>query len=230
MSQPHKIVLLGFSPFERSTFESFFRLAARRPPGYLLVSDASEANLAVVNSDDQATMSAVVQKKPSGQVMLVGSTDGGTGWSLQRRPLNLMKVLANVEQLLGGAAVAKPIAPATPAASAPVFSARPVAPELTRISPPIAMPSSRVAPASAPAPLNEPNAVDRLTSQQRNSIRLGTADFTTSRSDAGVLGAPTRPMETNDANSAVDHIMVVDDSDIALKFMRNRLKIGRAHV
>ena len=223
MSQPHKIVLLGFSPFERSTFESFFRLAARRPPGYLLVSDASEANLAVVNSDDQATMSAVVQKKPSGQVMLVGSTDGGTGWSLQRRPLNLMKVLANVEQLLGGAAVAKPIAPATPAASAPVFSARAAAPEFARISPPIAMPSSRVAPASAPAPLNEPNAVDRLTSQQRNSIRLGTADFTTSRSDAGVLGAPTRPMETNDANSAVDHIMVVDDSDIALKFMRNRL-------
>ena len=234
MSQPHKIVLLGFSPFERSTFESFFRLAARRPPGYLLVSEGSEANLAVVNSDDQATMNAVVQKKPCGQIMLVGSTDGGTGWSLQRRPLNLMKVLANVEQLLGGVPVAKPIAqpaPAMPVASAPVFSARPAAPELARAttqvpartSPPISITSSRVAPASAPAPLSEPRAVDRLTAQQRNSIRLGTPDFTASKSDAGVLGAPTRPMEANDSSAAIDHIMVVDDSDIALKFMRNRL-------
>ena len=240
MSQPHKIVLLGFSPFERSTFESFFRLAARRPPGYLLVSQASEANLAVVNSDDQATLKAVVQNKPCGQVMLVGSTDGGTGWSLQRRPLNLMKVLANVEQLLGGAPAAKPTAPiappapiatSTPAIAAPVFSARPAASQPARaftqfpshVSPPIAMPSARIAPATAPAALTAASAVDRLTVQQRNSIRLGTADFTSSKSDAGVLGAPTRPMSMNDSSSAVDHIMVVDDSDIALKFMRNRL-------
>ena len=34
MSTPHSIALVGFSELERSTFESLFRLAARRPPGY----------------------------------------------------------------------------------------------------------------------------------------------------------------------------------------------------
>ena len=47
MSNPHKIALIGFSSFERATFESFFRLAARRPPGYVLVTNPAEANLAI---------------------------------------------------------------------------------------------------------------------------------------------------------------------------------------
>ena len=30
MTRPHAIALMGFTPDERSSFESFFRLAARR--------------------------------------------------------------------------------------------------------------------------------------------------------------------------------------------------------
>jgi two-component system, cell cycle response regulator len=253
MSNPHKIALIGFSSFERATFESFFRLAARRPPGYVLVADASEANLAVVNADDPATLRAVVAQKPCAHVMLIGSTDGGTGWALQRRPLNLMKVLTNVEALLAPAGAAAPVAapraPAMPTpmarplvATAPVVlpsasapaaiprvpssgfaatqtftpsSSVPLAP--ARQAPPAAAPQRTVAaPVAAPAP------VAASTPAQRSSVRLGAGDFTHSRGQSPVVGSATRPMSLEDDGS-LDHILVVDDSDIALKFMRNRL-------
>jgi two-component system, cell cycle response regulator len=252
MSNPHKIALIGFSSFERATFESFFRLAARRPPGYVLVADASEANLAVVNADDPATLSAAVAQKPCAHVMLIGSSDGGTGWALQRRPLNLMKVLTNVEFLLAPAGtvapaprapvaptpMARPVVAQSPAvlptASAPAAtprvrssgfaatqtftpsSAMPLAPA-ARQAPPTAVPQRTViAPVAAPAPVATP------TPAQRGSVRLGAGDFTNSRGPSPVVGTATRPMNLEDDGS-LDHILVVDDSDIALKFMRNRL-------
>jgi two-component system, cell cycle response regulator len=252
MSNPHKIALIGFSSFERATFESFFRLAARRPPGYVLVADASEANLAVVNADDPATLRAVVAQKPCAHVMLIGSSDGGTGWALQRRPLNLMKVLTNVEFLLAPAGAAAPVAaprapvaptpvvrpvvapaPAVlPSAGAPATSPRlpasgfaatqtftpssPMPLNPARVAPPVAAAPQRtvIAPATGPAPLATP--------AQRGSVRLGAGDFTHSRGQSPVVGSATRPMSLEDDGS-LDHILVVDDSDIALKFMRNRL-------
>ncbi len=259
MSNPHKIVLIGFSSFEQSTFESFFRLAARRAPGYLLVPSASEANLAVVNADDAATMKTVVAHKPCAQVMLVGASDGGTGWSLQRRPLNLMKVLANVEQLLGGGAPPAARAATATAPTYPLNAPSPLVPShaapVTQLVRPVAAPAPLAAPASrpvwTPAPLAAPAPVrsvpawstsglsplqdatprqptvpvaeaKKLTDQQRNSIRVGAADFGPSSSESPILGAETRPSNINDGMN-MDHIMVVDDSDIALKFMRNRL-------
>ncbi len=231
MSNPHKIALIGFSSFERATFESFFRLAARRPPGYILVTDAAQANLAVVNADDPATLKAAVDNKPCAHVMLIGNSDGGTGWALQKRPLNLMKVLTNVEQLLtpGGAQAAAvpasaPARPAAPMASA--GAARPAAPpeRPSLASAPAASPIRPVPAAVAPIRPAAPTAVpaSAAASPRRNDVRLGVGDFTNSRADGPIVGGLTKPSALEeDAN--VDHILVVDDSDIALKFMRNRL-------
>jgi two-component system, cell cycle response regulator len=273
MSSPHKIALVGFSSFERSTFESFFRLAARRPPGYLLVADASEANLAVVNADDPATLRAAVANKPSQHVMLIGATDGGTGWSNQKRPLNLMKVLTTVEQLLNGtapqaqassvptasaAAPTKPLSPASatqsaasgfaptqppsgfmpiaasaPSAPAPVRAAPVAAPAVRAFTPAAAAASSPApavrafaSPGAAPAP-TAPSAVPAAAPadagrSRRGDVRTGAGDFSASRDDALGLVGSTRPIALDDEPN-VDHILVVDDSDIALKFMRNRL-------
>jgi two-component system, cell cycle response regulator len=240
MSTPHKIALVGFSSFERATFESFFRLAARRPPGYVLVAEPAQANLAVVNADDVNILQSVVAQKPCAHVMLIGNTDGGTGWATQKRPLNLMKVLTTVELMLNGVpaapAVSQPIAPAV-AAPAPVRAAPSSAslPTLTPASPyaaarpaladrmaasaPAALaPRAVIAPAavSKPAPLAAP------VRAARNDVRLGSGDLSNSRDESPVLGGVTRPM-TADDDQNMDHILVVDDSDIALKFMRNRL-------
>lgn len=241
MSTPHKIVLIGFTSFERATFESFFRLAARRPPGYLLVSEPSEANLAVVNADDATTLRNVTANKPCAHVMLIGNTDGGTGWATQSRPLNLMKVLTTVEQLLNGNSVpvaapsAAPIAYAAPrVVSPPMQTAAPARPAFTpaapvqRSSAPAPLASSGAMPLSqapavapqrtvilppAPAAVAAPVAA-------RSAVRLGMSD--TSREDSPLVGGNSRPMNI-DEEANVDHILVVDDSDIALKFMRNRL-------
>jgi two-component system, cell cycle response regulator len=253
MSNPHKIALIGFSSFERATFESFFRLAARRPPGYVLVADAASANLAVVNADDPTILRSVIAHKPCAHVMLIGATDGGTGWALQRRPLNLMKVLTSVEQLLNPPGAAVPVAPApaprapaAPVVAAPVVAIPQAAPIINK---PVATPSTGFAPtqaftSSARAPLVPPKATAPdvaapqrtvvapaaprapvaalATPAQRSSVRLGTSDSSHGRTDNPVLGSATRPMAL-DEDSNLDHILVVDDSDIALKFMRNRL-------
>jgi two-component system, cell cycle response regulator len=256
MSNPHKIALVGFSSFERATFESFFRLAARRPPGYVLVAEASDANLAVVNADDPATLRAAMAQKPCAHVMLIGASDGGSGWALQRRPLNLMKVLTNVELLLAPAGAVAPVAaprapvaptpvvrPAVAPAPAPAVSPGAGAPATSprvpssgfaatqtftpsspmpltpaRAAPPVQAAPVRtvMAPVAAPAPVATP------TPAQRSSVRLGAGDFTHSRGPSPVVGNATRPMNLEDDGS-LDHILVVDDSDIALKFMRNRL-------
>jgi two-component system, cell cycle response regulator len=242
MSNPHKIALIGFSSFERATFESFFRLAARRPPGYVLVADAAQANLAVVNADDAPTLRAAVASKPCQHVMLIGATDGGTGWATQSRPLNLMKVLTTVEQLLNGGA--EPAVAAAPRASTPVRATpAPVAAATTApaarpvTAAPAAVPASMSAPVMARSPVAQvaqvasvpaafaarPTAAAPTPQRSRmNEVRMGAGDFANSRAETPVFGAPTRPASVEE-DTNVDHILVVDDSDIALKFMRNRL-------
>ena len=263
MSNPHKIALIGFSSFERATFESFFRLAARRPPGYVLVAPAAEANLAVVNADDPATMRAAKASKPCPHVMLIGSDDAGTGWTLQRRPLNLMKVLTNVEQLLSpqtaavapvqravpstprfasAPPVASPIAAATPAPApaparpnfrsprfaatepfAPLTANTPVAvPVAARIAAPVAASAPTFKPAQAASTARAESAIAAAPTAPRNEIRLGNNDFVNSRAESPVLDGHAKRSNFDD-ESTMDHILVVDDSDIALKFMRNRL-------
>ncbi len=246
MTQPHKIILVGFSSFEKVTFESFFRLAARRPPGYVLVEDAAQAHLAVVNADDAAVLRQCIAAKPASQVLLIGSQDGGTGWMLQRRPLNLMKVLATVESLLSPSMATVPAAlmPMRPVASAPAVSAvaRPAAsmptaaaaaaaapaqskPAATFAAPSIPRPAMP-APAAAPVAARPSPSASGPDSTMRRSVRSGVgarADFDASRSADMLAGMSNSKSALPDSAMDVDHILVVDDSDIALKFMRNRL-------
>jgi two-component system, cell cycle response regulator len=232
MSNPHKIALVGFSSFERATFESFFRLAARRPPGYLLVANPAEASLAVVNADDPATMRAAIASKPCAHVMLIGNEDGGTGWALQRRPLNLMKVLTNVEQLLTPkatptASVAAPSRPVTAPSAAPAsgFAAtRPFTPlTSSSVAAPVSAPGSNPTgmPTYKPVQVASAPAVAPASKSPRNEVRIGVGDFANSR-DSPLVGGDAKHSDFQD-DSQMDHILVVDDSDIALKFMRNRL-------
>jgi two-component system, cell cycle response regulator len=224
MTEPHKIVLVGFSAFEKVTFESFFRLAARRPPGYQLVEDASTAHLAVVNADDASVLRQCIASKPAAQVLLIGNQDGGTGWMLQRRPLNLMKVLATVETLLAPpsfAATTVPAAlmpkPVAPSYGAPKEQSNAKA-STSAFAPRVAAPVSSL-PAASPA---QPKLAD---STMRRSVRTGSGalpNFEHSRAnDLAGLGVAKTVPQSSEMN--VDHILVVDDSDIALKFMRNRL-------
>jgi two-component system, cell cycle response regulator len=259
MSQAHKIILVGFSAFEKVTFESFFRLAARRPPGYLLVTDASQADLAVVNADDPAVLRQCMATKPAPRVLLIGSQDGGTGWTIQRRPLNLMKVLATVEGLLTPPTATVPadlmgMMPTAPARVSPLASKAAALSPMASVPSPAASstPSSAQfqrevsafsAPnAASPAPLQStqafrstpttapifaaptPSVSNRssLDEETRRSVRSGMGrSYQEAPRNPEMISAFTPPV--SDSAMQQDHILVVDDSDIALKFMRNRL-------
>jgi two-component system, cell cycle response regulator len=205
MTKPHKIALLGFSSFERSTFESFFRLAARRAPGYEVVTEVASAAMVIINSDDTEVLKNF--KPHSAQkTMLVGHSDGGTGWPLQQRPIKLMAVLTQVDQTLN---------PVVPTLQVPRSNAAPATP--VRAQP--------AAPSVVPMPAPE------ISAKLARSVREGSGTSAATRSDAApMLGLETQP--PSNTPDAFDDILVVDDSDIALKFMQNRLqRFGfRAHL
>lgn len=111
---PHAIALVGFTSFEYSAFESFFRLA-RRQPGWRIVDDLNAAALILANADDLDVMRDLVAVAPRQQVLLIGASSHGTAWPVQPRPIKLMSVLTAMEQLLSPAAAVA----AEPQAAAP---------------------------------------------------------------------------------------------------------------
>lgn len=97
----YTVALVGFSQAESSTFESFLRLAARRPPGYRVQDEVIDAQILVVNADNAQALHLVRYADLPGKVLLVGNTDGGTGWPLQRKPVRLVSVLAALDGIVG---------------------------------------------------------------------------------------------------------------------------------
>ena len=115
---PHTIALVGFTSFEYSAFESFFRLA-RRQPGWRIVDDLNSAALILANADELDVMRDLMAVAPRQQVLLIGASSHGTAWPLQPRPIKLMSVLTAMEQLLSPAAAAAAGAQALPRSRAP---------------------------------------------------------------------------------------------------------------
>lgn len=101
MAGVYSVALVGFSEQESATFESFFRLASRRPPAYTVQDEVMDAQLLIVNADNAQALHLVRYAELPGQVMLIGQNDGGTGWPLQRKPVKLVGVLAALDGLMG---------------------------------------------------------------------------------------------------------------------------------
>jgi CheY-like chemotaxis protein len=101
MVAAYTVALVGFSQAESSTFESFFRLASRRPPGYLVQDEVIDAQILIVNADNVQAVLLVRDAELPGRVMLVGSSNAGTGWPLQRKPVKLVAMLAALDEIVG---------------------------------------------------------------------------------------------------------------------------------
>jgi two-component system, cell cycle response regulator len=173
MSTSFAVSLIGFSAFERSTLEAFFRLAARRSPSYVHVADAAQAQVLLVDAD-KAEACAHPHADPA-RCVYIGAQGSEDQLGHMPRPINMMALL----RLLDSCVMQAPSAPSAGAATAtvvPVTAAAvahlaPAAPKV------VALPVPRSAPVLPPA-------------------------------------APV---------GALDNILVVDDSDIALRFMANCL-------
>lgn len=101
MRGSYTVALVGFSQQEASTLESFLRLAARRPPGYQVQDEVMDAQILIVNADNPQALHLVRHAELPGRVMLIGNTDAGTGWPLQRKPVKLVAVLAELDRIAG---------------------------------------------------------------------------------------------------------------------------------
>ncbi|MDR3453728.1 MAG: hypothetical protein P4L96_13180 [Rhodoferax sp.] len=118
MSTPQSLALVGFPPNELSAFHALFRLAARTGQGYVIVADTHEAHVVLANADDVDAVRRLWSAQPSANVLLIGQSDAGTGWPLQRRPFQLLAVLEAV-RALGLSAVQNPGRPAEFAQTVP---------------------------------------------------------------------------------------------------------------
>ncbi len=119
MGAAYTVALVGFAENEAATFESFFRLAARRPPAYRVQDEVMDAQILLVNADNLQALHLVQYAELPGKVLLIGSSDGGTGWPLQRKPVKLVSVLAELDRIVGVAPAA-----ARAAAQRPVPASR----------------------------------------------------------------------------------------------------------
>lgn len=134
MRGSYTVALVGFSQQEASTLESFLRLATRRPPGYRVQDEVMDAQVLIVNADNPQALHLVRHAELPGRVLLLGATDGGTGWPLQRKPVKLVAVLDELDRIVGAKAVTGSEASDDPAASRqapPAGSAPPIAPAAT---------------------------------------------------------------------------------------------------
>ncbi|MEN9627124.1 MAG: hypothetical protein RJA10_350 [Pseudomonadota bacterium] len=100
MSFAIPVAILGFTPFERSTFEAFLRLAARRTPAYELHDDPFSADFVIVDADDPVLVNRV---RASGclprSVLLGASAHPGAALHLAR-PFNLMQLVRSLDGLV----------------------------------------------------------------------------------------------------------------------------------
>ncbi len=124
MGAAYTVALVGFAQTESATFESFFRLAARRPPAYQVQEEVLDAQILIVNADNAQALKLVQGASLPGRVLLVGGHDGGTGWPLQAKPIRLVSLLGALDALVGlrtARATAAAPAPATTFAATEPF-------------------------------------------------------------------------------------------------------------
>lgn len=101
MRGSYTVALVGFSQQEALTLESFLRLAVRHAPGYRVQDEVMDAQILIVNADNPQALHLVRHAQLPGRVMLIGNTDASTGWPLQRKPVKLAAVLAELDRIMG---------------------------------------------------------------------------------------------------------------------------------
>jgi CheY-like chemotaxis protein len=209
----YNILLIGFSDYEKSTIETFFRLAGKRAPHWRLTQRTNEARVVLLNATCKQDLDKHSSHVASWQkVIIVGSSDYGSGWPILPRPIKLTAILILLDHLTefnaseipkSAPSVLPPVIinPNSTDVFASVTSNVSIVPSVTNKSAPLlTIPNDAIKPVSVP--LNE------------------APSFFASNSLSDQVPA------SNSVNPSTDmrRVLIVDDSDIALKYMQNRLR------
>lgn len=194
--QNYVIHMLGFSEFEQSTLESFFRIASQRLPGVEVTNALSKASIVMLNATSREYVHECAPLILSHQkALIVGESDFDTGWPVLPRPMRLTSVLAKLKAMDSNGNA--------DAWAETIHLSLEFIPDDTPME----------APVQAPVEVPE----KRI---QAPVVSLDKArSFVAPKQDEVV----TNPSAAPDA-SVGGRILVVDDSDVALKFMQSRLR------
>lgn len=217
----YSILPIGFSSYEKSTIETFFRLAGRRAPHWGLTARSSEARVVLFNATSQQDIASFRSLVASWQkVILVGGSDFGTGWPVLPRPIKLTAILGLLDALVD-MEVTTQKAPA--AADIRVLPAAvPLKPRMTDV---FANITSKVESTVAPVVVRDPATTASLmvpVSKQVSEARA--ANNSISNVEQIISSKMEARSATSDASDVIGRVLIVDDSDIALKYMQNRLR------
>jgi CheY-like chemotaxis protein len=215
MPSNHRVCLLGFSDFERRALAMQFALASARQPAYTLVATPQEARFLVVDADSKSALQRALDSGRLADALFVGGGNAAPAGALARlkRPIDALSLLreldAAVLRVQGPAAAA--FAAARPAAApAPTPPSRP--PALPRT-----LPLARPAAPRANDGTRAPRADDGATAPGLLDSQLSEL--------AGLFPdrAPTSTDAKAPAKAARCDALLVDDSEIALRFLEIKL-------
>lgn len=212
----YNILPIGFSSYEKSTIETFFRLAGRRAPHWGLTARSSEARVILFNATSLQDIDAFRSLVASWQkVIIVGDSDFGTGWAVLPRPIKLTAILG----MLDG--IAKESEPNAEVAS-PVIDVLATQPSSTDVFANVTAKVKKSAPVIA-VPVVQTVAIERAAKSPALVPMNEAPGF-----DAGSFGSALQAAKLGNVainvNTTHGTVLIVDDSDIALKYMQNRLR------
>ena len=207
MSVIVNISLLGFVPFEKTTFESFFKLAGRRDTAYKIVEPTADVSVFLVNGNNPTAVQWIgASIKASQKALYIGDADPTGQWPTAPRPIRLTTVLGLLDAISMANDVGASQAEQTPVAQQPLVK--------QQVQSSIASPALT----AKPAPVAMKSEATASVTSGYGARRNGASDFNMSN----FMGL-ARPVEQDSVTQQYDEILVVDDSDVALKFMQNRL-------
>lgn len=216
MKSEVKVLLLGFAPFEKSTFESFFKLVGRRDTLYKAVPEAVQAQVLLVNGDSPAAVKLAQASGDTAQkAIYVGAADPQGRWPNAPRPIKLTTVLGLLDVMVK--TISPPASATSIERSALGLAGAPAAASTLR---PLVPPTSAT-PVHAPIAPIAP--ITPATAFQKNMVRQGSGNRANSGFVASNFMGIGGAAEPKVAAEHFDDILVVDDSDVALKFMKHRL-------
>lgn len=220
MTTLHRIALLGFSAFERNTLGSYFRLASTRDPRYEQAPGIEEADFLVADADHATSVQLVQAVERMPETVFVGSRppDGAIAWLA--RPIDPLRVLRELDVMAARRASAKMRAEAPSDAAArrrtviqPVRPHRP-APPAEWLQPP-----AEALDLTLP---DLPGGAVPAAPQDAPAVAPVVSVAAPAGPDAGRVPAGA-PATGRPSSATPGTALLVDDSEIALRFLEKKL-------
>jgi CheY-like chemotaxis protein len=225
MSRLYRVAFVGFTEFERGALGSYFRLATNREPRYEQVHMLTDADFLVADADHAPSVQLVVATDRLAETVFIGSQAPAGAVAWMSRPIDALHAMRELDAMAAlqdarreeAAAAYRPTLEPPPGAGA----TREVAESIDEL---------RLRDDLSPAPPDEALAQGLGASAPLAPSRTASPASATAASPAGsahdTAEPPTAPVTPTGPPVSAAHqprALIVDDSEIAQRFLQTRL-------